>query len=79
VGQLLALGLLYDIHDSRRFPRGHDCVSYCRLVTRAKESAGKRYGTSGKKMGTADLKWAFAEAAALCLRNHPEAQQSLAR
>jgi transposase len=79
VGKILALVLLYDIHDIRRFPRVQDFVSSCRLVKCAKEAAGKRYGTSGKKIGNASLTRAFSEAAALCLRNHPEAQQSLAR
>jgi transposase len=79
VGKILALVLLYEIHDIRRFPRVQDFVSYCRLVKCAKESAGKRYGTSGKKIGNAYLKWAFSEAAALFLRNNPAAQKYLAR
>jgi hypothetical protein len=44
-----------------------------------KEAAGKRLGTSGAKLGKAPLKWAFSEAAVLCLRDHPAAQQYLAR
>lgn len=32
------------------------------------------YGTSGKKIGNAFLKWTFSEAAALFLRNNPQAQ-----
>ena len=65
--------------DIARFPRVQACVSYCRLVTCVKESAGKRYGTAGQQIGKAHLKWAFSEAAALCLRNNPAGQQSLAR
>jgi transposase len=49
------------------------------LVKCAKESAGKRYGTSGTKIGNAYLKWAFAEAAVLFLRHNPAGQKSLAR
>ena len=71
--------LLYEIHDIRRFPRVQEFVSYGRLVKCAKESAGKRYGTSGQKIGHAYLKWAFSEAAVLFLRNHPVGQQYLAR
>jgi transposase len=63
VGKILSLVLRYESHDSERFPRGQDLVSYCRLVKCAKESAGKRYNTSGKKIGNAYLKWAFSEAA----------------
>ena len=47
IGEILSLVLLYEIHDIERFPRVQDFVSYCRLVKCAKESAGKRYGTSG--------------------------------
>jgi transposase len=79
VGKILALVLLYEIHDIHRFPRGQDFVSYGRLVKCAKESAGKRLGTSGKKIGNAYLKWAFSEAAALFLRNNPAGQKRLAR
>jgi transposase len=79
VGKILALVLLYEIHDIHRFPRVQEFVSYCRLVKCAKESAGKRYGTAGAKIGNADLKWAFSEAAVLFLRNNPAGQKYLAR
>jgi transposase len=79
IGTVLSLVLLYEIHNIDRFPRVQDFVSYCRLVKCAKESAGKRLGTSGKKIGNAHLKWAFSEAAALFLRNNPEGQRLLAR
>ena len=79
IGQILSLVLLYEIHQIDRVPRVQDCVSYCRLVKCAKASAGKRYGTSGKKIGHAYLKWAFSEAAVLFLRNNAQGQQCLAR
>src|SRR5262245_55170505 len=79
IGKILSLVLLYEIHDITRFPRVQDFVSYCRLVKCAKESAGKRYGTSGTKIGNAYLKWAFSEAAVLFLRNNPQGQQYLTR
>src|SRR6266849_6258478 len=79
IGEILSLVLLYEMHDIQRFPRVQDFVSYCRLVKCAKESAGKRYGTSGTKIGNAYLKWAFSEAAVLFLRNNPAGQKYLAR
>lgn len=79
IGKILSLVLLYEIHDIERFPRVQDFASYCRLVKCAKESAGKRSGTSGSKIGNAHLKWAFSEAAVLFLRDHPAAQKFLAR
>lgn len=79
IGKILSLVLLYEIHDIQRFPSVQDFVSYCRLVKCAKESAGKRYGTSGTKMGNAYLKWAFSEAAVLFLRDNPAGQKYLTR
>jgi transposase len=70
IGQILALVILYEIQDIARFPRVQDFVSYCRLVKCAKESGGKRLGTSGKKIGNVHLRWAFAEAASLFLRQN---------
>src|SRR2546426_3172263 len=69
IGQIRALVILYEIQDSARFPRVQDFVSYCRLVKGAKDSGGKRIGTSGKKSGHGHLRWAFAEAAVLFLRH----------
>jgi len=79
IGESLSLVLLYAIHDIARFPRVQDFVSYCRLIKCAKESAGKRYGTSGTKIGNAYLQWAFSEAAVLFLRANPAGQKSLTR
>ena len=70
IGQILALVILYEIQDIHRFPRVQDFVSYCRLVKCAKESNGKRLGTSGKKIGNVHLRWAVAEAAILFLRQN---------
>jgi transposase len=70
IGKILALVILYEIQDIARFPRVQDFVSYCRLVKCAKESGGKRLGTSGKKIGNVHLRWAFAEAAVLFLRQN---------
>jgi transposase len=79
IGKILSLVLLYAMHDIARFPRVQDVVYSCRLVKCAKESAGKRYGTSGAKIGNAYLTWAFSEAAVLFLRNNPAGQKYLAR
>jgi transposase len=79
IGKILALVILYEIHDITRFSRVQEFASYCRLVKPAKESAGKRYGSSGKKIGNAHLKWAFSEAACLFLRGNPEGKKYFAR
>jgi transposase len=79
IGKILSLVLLYEIHQINRFPRVQDFASYCRLVKCAKESGGKRLGTSGNKIGNAHLKWAFSEAATLFLRGNEPGQKYLAR
>ena len=79
LGKLLRLVLLYESPQIDRFPRVQDCASYCRLVKCAKESAGKRSGTSGTKIGNAHLQWAFSEAAVLFLRDNPAGQTFLTR
>jgi len=79
LGTMLRLVLLYAIHQIDRFPRVPDVASSCRLVTCARASAGKRSGPSGTTIGNAHRKWAFSEAAVLCLRDHPAAQTWLTR
>jgi transposase len=79
IGQILSLVILYEIHTIERFPAVQNFASYCRLIKCKKESAGKSYGTTGRKIGNAYLKWAFCEAAVLFLRKNPEAQAWLER
>jgi transposase len=79
IGKILALVILYEVQAIERFPRVQDFVSYCRLVKCAKESAGKRHGVSGKKIGNAHLKWAFSEAAVLFLRQNKPGQAYFAK
>lgn len=79
IGPILALVLLYEIHDIRRFPTVQQFVSYCRLVKCAHESAGKLTSGKGNKIGNAHLKWAFSEASLLMLRELPAAKSFVAR
>jgi transposase len=69
IGKVLALTILYEIHDIARFDRVQEFASYARLVKGRKQSSGKLLGTSGAKMGNVHLKWAFSEAAVLFLRH----------
>ena len=77
MGKVLALTILYEIHDVHRFERVQEFASYARLVRCAKESAGKKHGTSGAKMGNVHLEWAFSEAAVLFVRHSPEGKRLL--
>lgn len=63
IGQLLALVSLSELQDMARVPRVQDFLSSGRLGKCLKDSAGKRVGSSGKKIGTPQLQWAFSEAA----------------
>jgi transposase len=55
VGKLLALILLYEMHEAQRFHSAGQFLSYARLVRCAHESAGKKLGSGGKKIGNAHL------------------------
>jgi transposase len=52
IGKVLALTILYEIHDVHRFDRVQEFASYARLVKCARESAGKKHGTSGARWAT---------------------------
>jgi transposase len=75
VGKVLALVLLYEMHEVQRFDQAGQFLSYARLVRCVHESAGKQLGTGGKKIGNAHLRWAFAEAACLFLRSSERAKR----
>ena len=79
IGRILSLVILYEIEDIKRFPRVQDFASYARLVKSIKMSNGKKYGTSGNKIGNAHLKWAFSEAAILFLRGNEQGKRYLDR
>ena len=79
IGKILALTILYEIHDIARFDRVQEFASYARLVKGQHQSAGKTLGTKGAKMGNVHLKWAFSEAAVLFLRHTAEGKKLLAR
>ena len=79
IGKVLALTILYEIHDITRFDRVQEFASYARLIKCSKESAGKKLGTGGAKMGNVHLKWAFSEAAVTFLRHNSDGKRMLAR
>jgi transposase len=78
IGKVLALTILYEIDDVTRFDRVQECASYARLGKWVHQSAGKKLGTGGAKMGNVHLKWAFSEAAVLFLRHTKDGKKLLA-
>jgi len=79
IGTILALVILYEVQDIARFPSVQQFCSYARLVKCPKESAGKRYGFSGGRIGNAHLKWAFSEAVCLFMRESEQAKRYVAK
>tara|TARA_B100000700_G_scaffold32072_1_gene30638 strand:+ start:4004 stop:4969 length:966 start_codon:yes stop_codon:yes gene_type:complete len=51
IGRILALTIIYEVGDIRRFDTVQKFASYCRLIKCKAESAGKTYGTQGNKIG----------------------------
>jgi transposase len=79
IGKILSLVLLYEIDQIARFPEVGNFLSYSRLVRCEHESAGKKKGSGGKKIGNAHLKWAFSEAACLMIRAVPAVKSWMQR
>jgi transposase len=75
VGPILALVVLYEMHQVERFDHVGQFLSFARLAPCEHESAGKKLGSGGKKIGNAHLRWAFGEAACLFLRGSERAKQ----
>jgi transposase len=79
VGKILALTILYEVHDIRRFKSVQRFSSYARLIRPEKESDGKWAGKTNKKIGNAHLKWAIRTAAMISLRESEEAKKFVER
>jgi transposase len=63
IGQILALTIMLETGDIRRFSSVGNFASYCRCVGSQKISNGKRKGKGNTKNGNKYLAWAFVEAA----------------
>jgi transposase len=79
MGRISALTILLETNDIRRFPTHQNFASYCRLVKCAHESAGKKYGFKGVKIGNPYLKNIFVEAAISVARFTPRIGEYLDR
>jgi transposase len=71
IGQTLALTIMLETGDIRRFPHVGNFASYCRCVGSEKISNGKRKGKGNTKNGNKYLSWAFVEAANFAIRYEP--------
>ncbi len=71
IGEILALTIMLETGDIRRFSRAGRFASYCRCVKSEKLSNGKRKGSGNAKNGNRYLAWAFVEAANFAVRYEP--------
>jgi transposase len=68
IGQILALTIMLETGDIRRFSSVGNFASYCRCVGSQKLSNGKKKGQGNTKNGNKYLAWAFVEAANFAIR-----------
>jgi transposase len=71
IGQTLALTIMLETGDIRRFSKVGNFASYCRCVKSERISNGKRKGSGNTKNGNKYLSWAFVEAANFAIRFEP--------
>ena len=71
IGRTLALTIMLETGEIRRFPTVGQWASYCRCVSSTKLSNGKRKGQGNTKNGNKYLAWAFVEAANFAVRYYP--------
>ncbi len=68
IGEILALTIMLETGDIRRFASVGNFASYCRCVGSEKISNGKKKGKGNTKNGNKYLGWAFVEAAHYAIR-----------
>jgi transposase len=77
IGQILALTIMLETGDIKRFRSVGNYASYCRCVGSQKLSNGKRKGSGNTKNGNKYLAWAFVEAANFAVPLSAEDQKVL--
>ncbi|HEC17398.1 MAG TPA: hypothetical protein ENI99_12625, partial [Sedimenticola sp.] len=75
----LALTIMLETGDIRRFPSVGDYSSYCRCIKAERLSNGKRKGEDNCKAGNKYLSWAYSEATHFAVHYEPAAQRSYDR
>jgi transposase len=68
IGEILALTIMLETGDIRRFATVGNYASYCRCVGSQKVSNGKNKGKGNTKNGNKYLAWAYVEAANFAIR-----------
>ncbi len=68
IGNILALTIMLETGDIKRFNKAGNYASYCRCISGARYSNGKKKGKTNSKNGNKYLAWAFVEAANFAIR-----------
>ena len=68
IGDILGLTIMLETGDVNRFAKVGDYASYCRCISGARYSNGKKKGKTNSKNGNKFLAWAFIEAANFAIR-----------
>jgi transposase len=68
IGKILALTIMLEVGDIRRFAKAGNFASYCRCVKSQKLSNTKKKGEGNRKNGNRYLSWAYVEAANFAVR-----------
>jgi transposase len=72
IGPILAMTILLETGDIKRFESVGNYSSYCRCVESKRVSNEKKKGVNNRKNGNAYLCWAFIEASNQAIRSYPE-------
>lgn len=72
IGQILAMTILLETGDIKRFESVGNYSSYCRCVESKRVSNEKKKGVNNRKNGNAYLCWAFIEASNHAINSYPE-------
>ncbi|WP_019215489.1 IS110 family RNA-guided transposase [Legionella tunisiensis] len=75
IGLVLALTIMLETGAISRFDTVGDYASYCRCISGAKFSNGKKKGNTNSKNGNKFLAWAFTEAANFAIRYNETVKQ----
>lgn len=68
IGKILALTIMLETGDIKRFPGVGNYASYCRCVNSQRMSNAKKKGEGNRKNGNKYLSWAYVEAAHFAIR-----------
>lgn len=79
IGRILAMTIMLEVGDIRRFEKVGHYSSYCRCVKAQSLSNGKKKGNNNRKNGNRYLAWAYVEAANHNKRSCSQARKFLER